>query len=387
MRIIFDRSTVIAAVTPLMCAVSNKNTLPAIEGILMRTVPGGIEMTTFDLEKGVRLFCSAEVLEEGYIILNAQKFYATIRAMGGRQIELVVDKNLGATILSGSSSYQMQAMRGEDFPGMPVLESERSFLLPQGILRALINQTAFAVAVNDQRAALNGCFFRVTEGQLLLVGCDSFRLAKCSADISIENLSADGRALDFSFIIPGKTLAELIRFLDDKTEGDELPEVRVYLTRKHVIFRFDELTLFSRIIDSEYLDYNRVLSGSDANHATLDRQELLGALERATLVTEEKVVGAVRSWVKLTFGGPKLEISSISSTGRIYDEVENYYYGEPIEIGFNNRYLIDTLRACTAERVTLSLTSPLMRMVVEPAEDEATLTDQVFMVVPVRMHD
>ena len=80
MRIIFDRSTVIAAVTPLMCAVSNKNTLPAIEGILMRTVPGGIEMTTFDLEKGVRLFCAAEVLEEGYIILNAQKFFATIRA-------------------------------------------------------------------------------------------------------------------------------------------------------------------------------------------------------------------------------------------------------------------------------------------------------------------
>lgn len=387
MRIIFNRSTVIAAVTPLMCAASTKNTLPAIEGILMRAGGDSVEMTTFDLEKGVRVHCEAQVLEDGYVILNAQKFNAIIRAMDGEEVELIVDKNLGATILSGSSSYQMQAMRGEDFPGLPLLESERSFMLPEGILRALIGQTSFAVATNDQRAAFNGAFFRVTEGQLLLVGCDSFRLARCSADIAVENLCTDGRAVDFSFIVPGKTLAELTRFLDDAVEGDDLPRVRCYLTRKHVIFRFPTLTLFSRIIDSEYIDYNRVLSGSDTCHATVDRAALLGALERATLVTEERVVGQVRSWVKLSFGGPKVEISSISATGKIYDEVAADYTGDNLEIGFNNRYLIDTLRACTADRVTLSLTSPLMRMVVVPAEGEATLTEQVFMVVPVRMRD
>lgn len=344
MRIIFNRSTVIAAVTPLMCAVSTKNTLPAIEGILIRAGDDAVEMTTFDLEKGVRVHCEAQVMEEGYVILNAQKFYAIIRAMGGETIDLIVDKNLGATILSGSSSYQMQAMRGEDFPGMPLLESEHSFMLPEGILRALIMQTSFAVASNDQRAAFNGAFFQVTEGQLLLVGCDSFRLARCSADVEIENLCADGRAVDFSFIVPGKTLTELTRFLNSEVEGDDLPRVRCYLTRKHVIFRFPAMTLFSRIIDSEYIDYNRVLSGTDTCHATVDRAALLGALERATLVTEERVVGQVRSWVKLTFGGPRVEISSISATGKIYDEIEVDYTGENLEIGFNNRYLIDTLR-------------------------------------------
>ena len=163
--------------------------------------------------------------------------------------------------------------------------------------------------------------------------------------------------------------------------------MRCYLTRKHIIFRFPTMTLFSRIIDSEYLDYNRVISGTDSNHATVDRAALLGALERATLVTEEKVVGQVRSWVKLSFGGPKVEVSSISATGKIYDEVDAAYTGDNIEIGFNNRYLIDTLRACTADRVTLSLTSPLMRRIIRPAEGEETLTEQLFMVVPVRMRD
>ena len=387
MRIIFNRSTVIAAVAPLMCASSTKNTLPAIEGILMRAEGEVVEMTTFDLEKGVRVHCEAQVLEEGYVILNAQKFNAIIRAMGGDEVEVIVDKNLGTTILSGSSSYQMQAMRGEDFPGLPLLESERSFMLPEGILRALIGQTSFAVASNDQRAALNGAFFQVTEGQLLLVGCDSFRLARCSAALDIENKCTDDRALDFSFIVPGKTLAELTRFLDGDVEGEDLPQVRCYLTRKHIIFRFPTMTLFSRIIDSEYLDYNRVISGTDSNHATVDRAALLGALERATLVTEEKVVGQVRSWVKLSFGGPKVEVSSISATGKIYDEVDAAYTGDNIEIGFNNRYLIDTLRACTADRVTLSLTSPLMRRIIRPAEGEETLTEQLFMVVPVRMRD
>ena len=387
MRIIFNRSTVIAAVAPLMCAASTKNTLPAIEGILMRTMGDVVEMTTFDLEKGVRVHCEAEILEEGFVILNAQKFNAIIRAMGGSEIEVIVDKNLATTILCGSSSYQMQAMRGEDFPGLPLLQSERSFMLPEGILRALIGQTSFAVASNDQRAALNGAFFHVTEGQLLLVGCDSVRLAHCAAHIDIENKSTGGQALNFSFIVPGKTLAELTRFLDAEVEGDDLPLVRCYLTRKHIIFAFPEMTLFSRIIDSEYLDYNRVISGSDPNCATLDRAALLGALERATLVTEEKVIGQVRSWVKLTFGGPKVEISAISSTGKIYDEVDAVYEGEELEIGFNNRYLLDTLRACTAERISLYLISPLMRMIIRPAEGEETLTDQLFMVVPVRMRD
>ena len=370
-----------------MCAASTKNTLPAIEGILMRTMGDVVEMTTFDLEKGVRVHCEAEIFEEGFVILNAQKFNAIIRAMGGSEIEVIVDKNLATTILCGSSSYQMQAMRGEDFPGLPLLQSERSFMLPEGILRALIGQTSFAVASHDQRAALNGAFFRVTEGQLLLVGCDSVRLAHCAAHIDIENKSTGGQALNFSFIVPGKTLAELTRFLDAEVEGDDLPLVRCYLTRKHIIFAFPEMTLFSRIIDSEYLDYNRVISGSDPNCATLDRAALLGALERATLVTEEKVIGQVRSWVKLTFGGPKVEISAISSTGKIYDEVDAVYEGEELEIGFNNRYLLDTLRACTAERISLYLISPLMRMIIRPAEGEETLTDQLFMVVPVRMRD
>ena len=160
-----------------------------------------------------------------------------------------------------------------------------------------------------------------------------------------------------------------------------------YLTRKHIIFAFPTLTLFSRIIDSEYLDFERVISGSDTCHATVSRTALLGALERATLVTEERVVGQVRSWVKLSFGGPKVEISSISSTGRIYDEVDTAYAGTNLEIGFNNRYLIDTLRACTADRVTLSLSSPLMRMIIAPADGEETMTEQLFMVVPVRMRD
>lgn len=387
MRIIFNRSTVIAAVAPLMCATSTKNTLPAIEGILLRTEGDSVEMTSFDLEKGVRVNCEAQVLEEGFVILNAQKFNAIIRAMGGDEVEVIVDKNLGTTILSGSSSYQMQAMRGEDFPGLPMFESERSFMLPEGILRALISQTSFAVASNDQRAALNGAFFQVTEGQLLLVGCDSFRLARCSAELNIENKSTDNHALDISFIVPGKTLTELTRFLDGEVEGNDLPQVRCCVTRKHIIFHFPNMIFFSRVIDSEYLDYNRVISGSDSNHATVDRADLLSALERATLVTEEKVVGQIRSWVKLSFGGPKVEVSSISATGKIYDEVDAAYTGDNIEIGFNNRYLIDTLRACTADRVTLSLTSPLMRMIIRPAEGEDTLTEQLFMVVPVRMRD
>ena len=115
MKIIFNRSEIAAAVAPLMCAVSGKSTLTAIEGILIEAkFPDTCILTTFDLEKGVRITIEAKVLEEGKYIINAQKFNQTIKVMDGEEITLTVDQKLGASIVSGRSSHKMSALAGEE---------------------------------------------------------------------------------------------------------------------------------------------------------------------------------------------------------------------------------------------------------------------------------
>lgn len=384
MKIIFNRSVVCAATAPIMCAVSGKSTLSASEGILIEAkIPDTCVLTTYDLEKGVRTTIEAKVIEEGSFILNAQKFYQTIKVMNGEEITLTVDDRLSACIVCGKSSHKMSALAGEDFPVLPDLMSDRSFTVGQSVLKKMISQVSFSMGVNDQRAVLNGCFFKISDNSVMLVSCDSFKLSKSVRQTELQNRNTNNDShLDFSFIIPVKTVNELYKLLGD----DEDSLTQIYVTRKHIIFMIGELTFFSRLIDGDYIDYDRIIIKNHKMCVTLDRQELIAALERAALVTEEKIAGSVRSHVKLDVSGDLLKISAVSSAGSTYDEMNVEHDGDDILIAFNNRFLIDSLRACDADRVKLSMSSPLTSMNIEPADKEEG-KEEIFMLLPVRMKE
>ena len=146
------------------------------------------------------------------------------------------------------------------------------------------------------------------------------------------------------------------------------------------------MIFFSRLIDGMYIDYDRIIVRSHRIFVTVDRERLIAALERAALVTEEKVAGSVRSHVKLEFEGPVLKISAVSTLGSTYDEVEIDHEGDDLLIAFNNRFLIDSLRASTAERVRISLSTALTSINIEPAVPTEGETE-LFMLLPVRMKD
>lgn len=385
MKIIFNRSAVSAAVAPLMCAVSGKSTLSTIEGILIEArFPDTCILTTYDLEKGVRITLEAKVLEEGKYIINAQKFNQTLRVMDGEEITLSVDSKLVATIVSGRSSHRMNALPGEDFPSIPELVSDRSFIVSQSVLKNMLAQVDFAMGVNDQRAVLNGTYFKITDDSVMLVSCDSFKLAKCSQKTELINKNTNGNAhLEYAFIVPAKTVNELSRLLED--DGDALTQI--YVTRKHIVLLIGELTFFSRLIEGEYIDYDRIIMKNHKISVVVDKKEIISALERAALVTEEKIAGSVRSHVKLEVVEDVLKISAVSSAGSTYDELYIDHAGDNISIAFNNRYLTDSIKACRGERIHLTMSSPLTSMNIEPVVDEESDTEEIFMLLPVRTKD
>ncbi len=385
MKVIFNRQAVIAATAPLLCATGGKASVTSVECIKIEAIsPDMCILTTYDLEKGLRTTIEAKVIEEGCFLINAQKFTQTMRVMNGEEVTLTVDRSLCAVMESGKSSHKMIAFKGEDFPELPRLESSLGFSVKTSVLKDMFNKTMYAMGVNDQRIVLNGCYVEVEEEKLLLVSCDSFKLAKCRLeDVEIENKNEDGSDMRFRFILPTKTVNELFRLLP----SDEESIVRIHMMRKHLVFHFDNLVFFSRLVDGDYIDFDRIIIQQHKIYATLDRDVLLSALDRAALITEERVANSVRSHVKLHFEGGLLKIMAASAAGSTYDEIEIDHEGGDILIAFNNRFLIDSVRACVSDKIRIALSSPLTSVNIQPADEDSDAGEDLFMLLPVRMKD
>lgn len=387
MKVIFNRSIVSAAVAPLMYTASGKFTLNATDGILIDAkFPDECILTTFDGDKGIRIKIEAKVLEEGAYIINAQKFNQTLRVMDGDEITLSVDSKMVANIVSGRSSHKMSSLPGADFPSVPELKSDRSFIVGQGVLKKMFNQVSFAMGNNDQRVVLNGTFVKIDDESVTMVACDSFKLAKCKRNTDLVNKNTNGNAhLEYKFIVPAKTVNDLCRLLEDNDEA----LTQIFVTRKHIVCNIGELTFFSRLLDGEYIDYERIIVKTHKIDVIIDKEALYSALERAALITEEKIVGSTRAHVKLDIKEDNLKIYAMSVAGSTYDELNIEHIGDDILIAFNNRYLLDTVRSCSSPTLKLSLTSPLSSMNIQPASDEYREygIEEIFMLLPVRTKD
>ncbi len=383
MKITFNRQKMSEAIMPLMCAVSGKSTLSASEGILIDAVaPNTCTMTTFDLEKGMRIIVEVEVEEEGSYIINAQKFSQTLKVMSGEYVTLTVETNLSALFECGRSTHRTGSIKGSDFPEIPNLTTEKGFVIGQARLKRMLSKTSYAMAYNDPRQVLNGCFIKTEGDNLSVVSCDGFKVAKCSCRAKISELDGSDKGTDFSFIMPVKTVNEFVKLLSD----DEEDMVTVYMSHKNIVFSFDGLIFFSRLITGEYIDYNRIILKNHKIIVKTNKDELMGALEKAALITEERVPGAVRSPVKFEICENVLKVSANSSAGRIYDEVAIEHEGDDLSISFTNKFFLDSLRSCGADRVKISFSTALSTVNIEP-EEELEDAEELFMLLPVRTKD
>ena len=383
MRFTVSKSAFINKLTPAMGTVSNKGTITAIEGVLIETLDDGkIRLSTYDMTKGVRTTLEAVSIErEGKYIINAQRLYQTVRVMPEDEVVIDVNDKLNCTISSGKASFSMFAMKGEEFPNLPELSGDRGFIISSSKIRLMIGKVAHSIAEMDNRPMLCGAYFKITNGNLEVVSCDSYTLSRCSVNCDITSLFA-ANDLDFSFIIPGHSLSELSKNLAD---GDE-EDVEFYITRKHAIIKKGESIFFTRTIDSEYIDYNRITPKDNDIIITVDRERFLDGLERANIVADEKIKGSTRSYVKLTTDDQFIAITSASVNGRVSDEMECVHEGRDIEIGFNCRYLINSVKVAEGENIKITLKSPTQAITIEPVEEDDDFK-YFYMILPVRMNE
>ena len=378
MKFTVAKSVLMNSLTPAMGTVSNKNTITSIEGILIETLENGsVNLSSYDMTKGIKAtFEPSEIEEHGKYIINAQRLYQTVRALPDTDITIEVNAKLNCTITAGKASFSMFATKGEDFPNLPELKADRSFKISSKILKTVIGKVSHSVAViSDNRVMLTGAFFKVKKDKIEVVSCDNYTLSKCEVFCDV-----DINEEEYSFIIPGHALGEIVKILPD----DEEYKCSFYLSRKHAIIVLDDLVFFTRTIDSEYLDYNRIIPKDNSIIAIVDRERFLSGLERANIIAEEKIQGSGRSYVKLKVEEDFMTITSTSVNGRVYDEIDCEHTGNDIEIGFNCRYLINNVKAAEGEKVKITLKSPTDAITIEPSEKIEGF-NYFYMVVPLRM--
>ena len=378
----FDRDTLINALIPATFAVAGKNTMATLESVhLVCTEDGKCKIETQDLEKGFRTFIVADVIEEGDILINANKLLQIIKVMPAGDIKISVKDNLTARIESGASHFDIKAIAGDQFPPLPELRGDRGFVIQQNMLRKFVNRVYFAIGQNDARPVFNGAFFHITDNKMLLVACDGNRLAYCEKEIALENKNSSGMSLNLRFIVPGKVLSDIIKMTKDTDEP-----IDIRLTRRYIIFTFGEYMYLAKMIDTEYIDYNRILPQNNKIVTYLDSATLRSALERSSLIVEDRLAGSIRAFVKFIVEGETLQVSTTSANGNVFDTIPVRREDDgQITIGFNCKFMLDALKVCDDCEIKMSYDNPLRGVLIEP-QDKEDATYKYF-VMPIRMNN
>lgn len=346
-------------------AVSGKTSLTVLEGILIRAKGNLLSFLGYDLDLGISAQMPAQIEEEGEIVLSAKLFVDMMRRMNGDTVTIQTDEKYLTEIKSGATEFTILGIPSDEFPEIPTVQEEQSIRLPQHLLKGMIDQTLFAVSTNDSKPVHTGSLFQLEEGELRVVSVDGFRLA-----LRREKVSAEGTA---QFIIPGKTLSEMTKLLSD----DEEQQAGLFLSRKHVVVEIGQYKVISRLLEGEFLDYRAAIPEGSSTTVTVDVRPFIESIERTSLLISDRL----KSPLRIRFEEGQIKMSCSTAIGKAYDQLECGLDGDEVEIGFNNRYMLEALRATGCDQVKLLISGPLSPMKMVPLDGDSFL----FLILPVRL--
>ena len=354
------------AVSAASRAVASKSSIPALEGILMEG-DMYLVLSGYNMQTGIRTAIEAQIHEAGRIVLNAKLFGDIIRKMPDDVIVFSADEKLVVHLSCGDASFDILGLSAEDYPELPEVDDQFSVALEQRTLRAMISQTAFAVSTNESRPVHTGSLFEIDDNGLTMVSVDGFRLA-----LRREPLERmDGGA--FRFVAPGSALREVESICSD---SDDL--ITVTQGKRHLLFEAGATQLICRRLEGDFLDYKNAIPRSNPIALEVECSALLQSLDRVSVVISEKL----KSPVKCVFDDERVFLSAKTGNGEAKDICYIKGDGKGLEIGFNNRYLMDALRYAPSDKVRMELNTGISPCIITPTDGSDNF---LYMVLPVRL--
>ncbi|ARI75519.1 DNA polymerase III subunit beta [Halobacillus mangrovi] len=379
MKFIIQRDQLINSVQNVMKAISSRTTIPILTGMKIEATAEGIKLTGSDSDISIESFIPQEEdgivyvenIEPGSIVLQAKYFPDIVRKLPQNTVEIESDNHRNVTIRSGNAEFHLNGQDPEEYPQLPQLHTEDSFEMPIDLLKNLIRQTVFAVSTSETRPILTGVHVRMEEGELEFIATDSHRLASRKIPLA----QTENKALP-SVVIPGKSLTELNKILDDSEDS-----IEVSVTENQVLFRTKHLYFLSRLLDGNYPETSRLIPEQSKTIVKIDTKELLQSVDRASLLAKENRNNVVRLVTKennhLEITGNSPEVGNVVEDV-LADDVE----GEELKISFSAKYMMDALKAVDYDQVKVEFTGAMRPFLIRPVDDEQILQ----LILPVRTY-
>lgn len=347
-------------------AVSTKVTIPTIEGILVECGSDTLSLTGYDFEFGINTIMQATVSEPGAIVINAKVLCDILRKASSESITFETS-GTSVSISAGAAQYNIMGISADEYPELPSVSGGYPLFINQAILQQMVMQTLFAVADNENSKLVHtGLKFEMSLNQLRLVGVDGYRLA-----IRTETIKYDGE--DVSFIVPKKTIRELIKI----TGTDMDKDIQISVGKRHIIFEVDHYSIISRLLEGDFLDYEAALPKFSTTTVLINTNDAIDCIERTIPVIENNAKNPIRC----LFDNDEMRVSTVSSLGRVVDYTHANIRGNRVEIGFNSKYILDALSAADTDQVKIELGGPVSPVKILPVNDEHFL----FLVLPMRL--
>lgn len=371
MQVRIERANLLRALNHVHRVVERRNTIPILANVLLRADGEKLSLKATDLDVEIVDTAPAAIQQPGATTVPAHMLFDIVRKLpDGAEISLDSESGQTVALKAGRARFSLQMLPDADFPDLNAGDLPVSFTLPAEVLRRLIERTQFAISTEETRYYLNGIYFHVTgegaEARLRAVATDGHRLAKSEIPAPEGSIGMPG------VIVPRKTVSEVQKLLDDPET-----EVAVALSDTKIRLTIGDLVLTSKLIDGTFPDYERVIPKANDKVLKLDKSEFERAVDRVSTVSADR--GRA---VKLSLHDDKMELAvNNPDSGSATDELPVGYDAEPLEIGFNSRYLLDIAGQLTGEEAVFRLADPGSPTLIEDAAD----ADAVYVLMPMRV--
>lgn len=368
MKIQFAKQNMLFGINAVSRVVGAKTTLPVLSCVLIKTVGRDkVEITGFDLEMSIQCVIPAIVSEEGACLLPARHFSDLVKRLPDHV--MIETENYDVLIKYGKSQATINGLNPDEYPAISIIDqnNQKTFTVTENELKTLLGPVVYAASDDENKPAFTGVLLEAIEGkETRAVTTDGHRLA-------LTKHTATGNLADINVLVPQRAVSEVLRLV-----GQNDNKVEITITESQLIFKLTDITVASRLIDSQFPNYRQVIPSNTKTKIKVKLKDLLEASERALLLARSK--GA--PIVKFNFSTEALEITAKTETGKINEVVSVLSIeGDPIEIAFNASYLIEALKNISAKEISMCMSGPLSPCIMRPVDTD----DLLSLVLPVRM--
>ncbi len=343
MKIEISKGTLLQGLQAVQNVVSVRTTLPILSNVLVQADKQGLMLTTTDLDVSVQCRIEAKVHKTGATTLPVRRLSSIVRELPESEIEIEVDDKDTASVKCGSSFYRIMGLSEEEFPPVAKAEGKHVYVVEQSRFQDMLRKTAYAASTDETRFVLNGVLLSFKGGNLVMVATDGRRLAMVEHEVEFPPEA------ELDMVLPAKVASELMHTLGEKGE------INISAREGRVMFEFGNITVTSKLIDAVYPNYRQVIPASCEQRVMVERETLLTALKRVSLVMTDKSAAT-----RLTFGKNKLVVSlTAADVGEARETLPIKYAGPEITVAFNAEFMMDPLRNLDSDEISIELTDEL----------------------------